>query len=200
MTRDEPSHGDPRVERTRKLIVDALIDLTIQKGFAAVTVQDIVTRAGINRATFYRHYQDKFDLLDQFAKAVNQLPDSPSDSRSPIGADATVEKMIPGLVRILEHVRSHAKFFQVILGKNGDPAFADKIRQYIQSRIRRLLPEGLLSDENAADLYLGYVSSGAVGVLSWWLEHETPYSPEQLAAILSRIIAADLATLKQAVS
>jgi hypothetical protein len=86
----------------------------------------------------------------------------------------------------------------VMLGKNGDPAFAAKIRQYIQKRIRRSMPEALLSDENSADSYLSYVSSGAVGVLAWWLEHEMPYSPEQMVAILSRFIVADLATLSRA--
>jgi AcrR family transcriptional regulator len=198
MTRDEPIRGDLRVQRTRNLIVEALIELTIQKGFVAVTVQDIVKRAGINRATFYRHYQDKFDLLDQYAQAVYQLPYNAPDPGSPAGEDVTFEKTVPGLVRMLEHVRRHAKFFRVMLGKNGDPAFAAKIRQYIQKRIRRSMPEALLSDENSADSYLSYVSSGAVGVLAWWLEHEMPYSPEQMVAILSRFIVADLATLSRA--
>src|SRR5512142_1370901 len=97
MTRDDPVRGDLRVQRTRKLIVEALIELTIEKGFAAVTVQDIVKRAGINRATFYRHYQDKFDLLDQHAQTVYQLPDNPPDAGSPAGEDGTVEKAFSGL-------------------------------------------------------------------------------------------------------
>ncbi len=197
MTRDEALHNDLRVQRTRNLIVEALIELTIQKGFAAVTVQDIVKRAGINRATFYRHYQDKFDLLDQYAQAVYQLPDNPPDSGSPAGDEAAVDKMVPGLVRVFEHVRRHTKFFQVMLGKKGDPAFAAKIQQYIHKRIRRSLPEASLSDENSADLYLNYISSGAVGVLSWWLEHEMPYSPEQMVAILGRLIVADWAALSR---
>lgn len=108
--------------------------------------------------------------------------------------------MILGLTKMLEHIRHHAKFFRVMLGKNGDPAFADKIRQYVQKRIRRVLSDALLSDENLADLYLGYVSSGAIGVLSWWLEHDMPYPPEQLASISHHFIVAGLATLKPATS
>lgn len=185
MTRDEPGQGDRRVQRTHRLIVEALIELTTQKGFAAVTVQDIVQRAGINRATFYRHYQDKFDLLDQYAQAVYALPDHAPDSGSPMGAET---RTIPGVVRIFEHVREHAKFFRVMLGQNGDPAFVAKIRKYIQQRIRRSLPDAWLSDPASADVYVNYVSSGAIGVLTWWLEQEMPYSPEQLAAILSRFI------------
>ncbi len=197
MSRDEPTRGDLRVQRTRNLIVEALIELTIQKGFAAVTVQDIVKRAGINRATFYRHYEDKFDLLDQYAEAVYQLPYDLPDSGSVAGEEANVEKTVAGLARMLEHIRGHAKFFRVMLGKNGDPAFAGKIRQYIQRRIRRSMEEAVLSDKDSADLFLNYVSSGSVGALSWWLENEMPYSPEELAAILYRLIVAGLPSGKQ---
>lgn len=56
---------DLRVRRTRTTLQRALIELTVEKGFAAVTVRDICERAMVNRSTFYRHYIDKYDLLDQ---------------------------------------------------------------------------------------------------------------------------------------
>ncbi len=56
---------DPRVKRTRQLIEQAFMDIINEKGFQEVTVQDITERAGINRATFYSHFEDKYDLLDQ---------------------------------------------------------------------------------------------------------------------------------------
>ncbi len=56
---------DPRVKRTRELIGRAFTELISEKGFQAVSVQDITERAGVNRATFYAHFQDKYDLLDQ---------------------------------------------------------------------------------------------------------------------------------------
>lgn len=55
---------DPRVLRTRTLIVQAFEKAMDEKGFEAVSVQDIVERAGINRATFYDHFDDKFALLN----------------------------------------------------------------------------------------------------------------------------------------
>ena len=70
MTHHEYSGEDLRVKRTQKLVLEALLDQTAQKGFSALTVSDITTHAGINRATFYRHYKDKFDLLDKYARAV----------------------------------------------------------------------------------------------------------------------------------
>lgn len=55
---------DPRVRRTRKLLKSAFIELMMEKGFEAMTVQDIAERAEINRATFYAHFADKYDLHD----------------------------------------------------------------------------------------------------------------------------------------
>ncbi len=60
-----PEKLDPRVKRTRLLLEQAFIKLIEEKGFQAVTVQDITERAGVNRATFYAHFTDKYDLLDK---------------------------------------------------------------------------------------------------------------------------------------
>jgi AcrR family transcriptional regulator len=55
---------DPRVKRTRHLLEQAFIEALNEKGFQAVSVQDITEKAGVNRATFYAHFPDKYALLD----------------------------------------------------------------------------------------------------------------------------------------
>lgn len=55
---------DPRVKRTRKLIVEAFFALLGEKGIQAISVQDIAERATVNRATFYTHFEDKYALMD----------------------------------------------------------------------------------------------------------------------------------------
>lgn len=55
---------DPRVKRTRQLLERAFLDVAAEKGFQAISVQDITERAGVNRATFYAHFPDKYALLD----------------------------------------------------------------------------------------------------------------------------------------
>jgi len=187
MTRFDCTNKDLRVQRTRELIQEALIELTIQKGFAAVTVHDITKYARINRATFYRHYQDKFDLIDQYTREVYQLLDTPS-----VADQSHPENQTAGLVKMLEHVSAHAKFYRVMLGKNGDPAFAEKIRQYVEKRMRHALPEAFLQDKTLAELYLSYLSSGSVGAVVWWLEHDMPVTPTELADISFRFGAAAL--------
>ena len=75
---------DPRVKRTRQLLQDALDDLLSEKSFNQITVQDITERAGLNRATFYAHFEDKYALLNHSVREGFQaildknLPESPT--------------------------------------------------------------------------------------------------------------------------
>jgi AcrR family transcriptional regulator len=55
---------DPRVKRTRGLILKSFGDLLSEKSFDSISVQDVTDKAQINRATFYKHFQDKYKLLD----------------------------------------------------------------------------------------------------------------------------------------
>jgi len=61
---------DPRVKRTRALILQSFEDLLAQKGFESISVQDVTDKAQINRATFYAHFPDKYALLDY---AIGQM-------------------------------------------------------------------------------------------------------------------------------
>ncbi len=55
---------DPRVKRTRGLILQSFGDLLAEKNFESISVQDVTDKAQVNRATFYAHFQDKYALLD----------------------------------------------------------------------------------------------------------------------------------------
>lgn len=61
---------DPRVLRTRKLIMDSFIELSSEKEFKDITVKDITAEAMINRATFYYHFEDIYDLLEKVLSEV----------------------------------------------------------------------------------------------------------------------------------
>ena len=54
---------DRRIQRTRRLLQDALITLILEKGYDKITVQDIIDEANVGRSTFYAHYLDKDDLM-----------------------------------------------------------------------------------------------------------------------------------------
>jgi len=74
---------DPRVKRTRGLIVRAFGELVMEKGHRGLTVQEIAERATVNRTTFYHHFRDQYELLDYFISEAfreelrRRLPEKP---------------------------------------------------------------------------------------------------------------------------
>jgi AcrR family transcriptional regulator len=187
---------DLRVRRTRKLLHQALVDLSIEKGFSELSVRDLTERAMINRSTFYRHYQDKYDLLREYIEAVYarvQAPDTPALVDKPI---QHLPEAPTWLVNILKHVQANADFYRVLLGQKGDPTFcAESFRHYIERQFQAMLSaEPLSSDPSRPPLGLSvsYVSHAAIGAMVWWLDSDRLYSPEQLAVWLSQFSRADV--------
>ena len=194
MAQNKQQAEDLRVRRTRKLLMQALIELTIEKGFTALTVQDIADRAMVNRATFYRHYLDKHDLLDKYMQEVYELT---ADQEPLPAASSYAEAGGPpvGIVRMLEHVRRHADFYRVMLGAQGDPAFVAGIRRYSEQRLRSLLPGDMMPLKPGSpplDLCLSYIAHAGIGALIWWLQAQQPQSPEQIADWLNQLNQATL--------
>ena len=107
---------DLRVRRTRKLLREALIDLATEKGFDAITINDLAARAMINRATFYRHYRDKYELaLDYATELLDELGllDKPFLAGTQ-GSDP--DEPHSSLLRLFEHAATHARLYRVMLG------------------------------------------------------------------------------------
>lgn len=88
----EEKREDPRVRRTRGLIVRAFHELAAEKGHTGLTVQEIAERATINRATFYAHFADQYELLDHVIGEVfgeelaRRLPAAPEPSEENLRA------------------------------------------------------------------------------------------------------------------
>src|SRR2546421_13023708 len=69
-----------RVRRTQKLLREALIELIEERGFEALTIGELTSRAMVSRAAFYRTYQDKYDLVEQiFEEAMSGLLNAVGD-------------------------------------------------------------------------------------------------------------------------
>lgn len=112
---------DPRIERTQEALRGALMALIEERGFDAISVQDITERARLNRATFYLHYRDKQDLLLRTSEAVF---DRLVEEAGPIDPDNLAFQKPPHqLVVVFQHVANHRDFYRVVLGKSGVPAF-----------------------------------------------------------------------------
>ena len=64
---------DRRIQRTRQALRTALLELTKEKAYDSISIEEITERADVGRATFYLHYKDKEDLLlEQFSEMANE--------------------------------------------------------------------------------------------------------------------------------
>lgn len=183
---------DVRVQRSRASLQQALFELTVEKGFSHVTVRDIAKRAKVNRSTFYRHYVDKYDLLNQYFDQL-QKDVAEAAAQAENASDAQERHVPAGLRLLLEHVREHAPFYRVMLGKYGDPAFVNRFRQLSERRYRYLFAKSdadttsTPTDPPPTEMRIQYISYAFVGAVLWWLEQDNPCSPEQFALWLGRL-------------
>jgi len=179
---------DLRVRRTRKLLQQAFIECTVEKGFAALTVRDITEHAMVNRSTFYRHYLDKYDLLEQYIDEIYEL----SEEQEGI-LDLNPHEAPSGLINLLKHIQQKASFYRVMLGAQGDPLFVQRFRQQTEKRIfscfNHIFPAQVFAPNTPPlDLQFNFITYAGFGAIVWWLEQEQPCPPEQLANWLNQFI------------
>ena len=114
--------------QTRKNLMDAFWEIYINKRIEKITVGEITAKAGYNRSTFYEYFSDVYHLLNELENAlvpsVDELPPFTTDSK-------TME--IP-LKNFMQFYENNGKYYSVLLGENGDPAFAAKLKKQIKSR------------------------------------------------------------------
>lgn len=187
--------ADKRTVRTKKLLRQALLDLTEEKGLDHITVSDLTSRAEINRGTFYLHFKDVSDLYNQFLEEVLA-------GWSDIARDFDFLEMIryagkdepyPGLVAVFEYCSKNAHFCRAMLGPGGDSSFPRRIKEMMKSRIQSKLSgiDPKYQDVRLTvppDFVLAYMSSANVGLIQHWFETGQQQSPRDLAMIMTRIV------------
>lgn len=101
------NEADPRVKRTRKLLQQAFVELLTEKGFRTLSVQDIAERATVNRATFYAHFEDKYDLMESYIReGFQQMLASKLPAPAPFTLD-NLHLLICTVFEYLAQVRDH---------------------------------------------------------------------------------------------
>src|SRR5215468_2363964 len=94
--------ADLRIRRTHKLLWEALMALLSTRAFEEITVTDICERAMVHRTTFYKHYEDKYALLEQ---GMRQMYDElVAEARHDPPSAFSVENPPPYFVQLFEHV------------------------------------------------------------------------------------------------
>ncbi|MGW0251946.1 TetR family transcriptional regulator [Nocardia goodfellowii] len=177
---------DRRVRRSRRALREALVSLTLERGYSSVTVEDITARADLGRATFYSHYTDKDDLLQQI---VTDLIEDLNRRLEPLADPGEVGFTGKPVLEVFRHAAEERDAYRVILRGEGD---GRALRRYIEDRTAVAAATFAARAKNLGvtpkmDLYV--LARAWVGeqtaILQWWLETDPPPIPlEDIAAML----------------
>lgn len=163
---------DPRVMRTRKLIMDSFISLSAEKEFKNITVKDITEKAMINRATFYYHFEDIYDLLEKALSEVLMVN---------LGRKAYEDHIVESdtIADIFQAVTD----FQESLSSRCHRGYEDTIARIIRDQIEVIVYDMLLNQnaENGGELRTVAVmfSWALYGASEEWKRHSRKTDPRE---------------------
>jgi AcrR family transcriptional regulator len=178
------SSEDRRIRRTRKLLWEALLTLLEEHSLEEISVTDICEEALLNRTTFYKHFENKYELF-VYGMKYDQEPFEKKLLRA-----ATSEEGERLSAQILETLASHRHYYKLLLVGKEEKNLSTLLRHQIAEQIEAKL----VQDQNEGHRFSTPLSiiaqfyAGAILALAtWWLENEIPISAEELARHLSRL-------------
>jgi AcrR family transcriptional regulator len=176
---------DRRVLRTRDALGDALVNLMIEKPFETITVQHVLSRAGIGRSTFYAHYRDKEDLfmsdVEEFWEGMSTLISRRKESS---------DRVAP-VTELFAHVAEAREFYATLVtsGKIQD------VLELGRGQFARGIENRFLELPRARAIGIArrpavaYALAGALmSLLSWWVDRGMPSSPEQMDDVFHQMV------------
>jgi AcrR family transcriptional regulator len=196
---------DRRVQKTRKLLQDALIELVAEKGYESVSIQEILDKANVGRSTFYTHFQDKDQLLHSILDRLDELFEQ--HEKQVVDAVKNFENVdITDLARSLsptlslfQFVGQNHRFFKAMLGNRGYGIFAKPIYDHVFAHVHGLFTKPLQDNAFAhmhesfkilrshekygslePEIAAHYFVSALMGVLVWWVEKDMPCTAEEI--------------------
>jgi AcrR family transcriptional regulator len=178
-----------RRAQTRSLLVRSALQLVLERGYEAITIQDITERADLGRGTFYIHFKDKEEAVwAAFQDLFQQLEQS---------AHRQLDRRLPqveyyGLLNIFKHADAHRDLYRVMFGGQGSARLAGRAQDYLAGIFRRDIRDAPRPPETDFHLPEEFEAQYLVGVLSrllyWWIETPQDYTPEQMAGMTYMVI------------
>lgn len=172
---------DRRVQRTRALLLDALLDLIVERSYEEISVQDIVDRANVGRSTFYVHFLDKRELLltgvDGMQELLAQQSGAPDPTAPPI------QRLLRFSLPLLQHVQQNLRFCRALLGPHSGAIVAPRVERLLTELVRAELAACLSRGATPAvplDAVIQYTVSAFLGMLQWWMDQPAPCPAEEL--------------------
>ena len=186
---------DRRVRKTKKLLRECLTHLLKEKKIQDITVRELTEMADLNRGTFYLHYKDVFDLLEQteeelltaFRQLLNRLDAKNSDN-----------ELVPVFEEIFSMVQENGDLVEILLGENGDLNFLNRLKALIREKClenwMEMFRGGNSSDFEACS---AFIVAGSVGLVQHWLQTGMDQSPRDLAILAERLFLHGMESIRE---
>jgi len=186
---------DRRVQRTEGLLRGALLSLIQEKGFEALSVQDIIDRANVGRATFYAHFDNKDDLL---ASGFDGLRASlRARQREALARGGSLDERVFGFsLDLFVHTGEHREVFRAMVGRPSGAAVEQILRRIIVELIRDDVKAALPRDGGTVprDGLVQFLAGALFGLLMWWMDGRMRVPPGELNTLFRRLATPALKT------
>ncbi len=173
--------------RSRTLIVSAFMELIREKSVSAVTVKDIVERAGVNRSTFYAHFNSLEDLI---LSIFNEMTAELAEYMDKATPDDIKNNPLPLLLIIADFLEQRRDFYRAIIEMRGFEWFSENVRTMI---ITRLLEVSDASKSEHSEIRLRILSGGIMSTYRDWIMGRIDMSIYDLSAVMSEMITEEFA-------
>lgn len=184
--------NDPRVKRTRQLLMQSFMELLEQKkNIYSISIQDIAEQATVNRATFYAHFEDKYAFLESWMREKFQRKIRESLPTAAISDMRSLRTLIYAVFDFLARNREYMK--------PGDSQFEPLFEIATQKELHQLLLQWLGEEPNASvpretiEATALVVSWGIFGSAVQWSRSPQNRSAEAMVRDVLAVVAASLA-------
>jgi AcrR family transcriptional regulator len=187
---------DRRVQKTQKLLREALFSLISEKSYDSIVVKDILDRANVGRSTFYMHFGDKDDLL---VCGMHDMLRSVQAAGLPPSAKP-YERIIWFSLPIFEQINQHRHAGEARIGTRGRAIIHEHLQKVLSELIADDVKKCLQSRRKSAaqipsDIVVQYVASTFILVLNWWMENRSSLHPEGVNDVFRTLVLPTLAVI-----
>ncbi|RKQ85909.1 TetR family transcriptional regulator [Mycolicibacterium mucogenicum 261Sha1.1M5] len=171
---------DPRAAHTQTLLRTAIVALASDRPITDITVKDIIELAGVNRSSFYQHFESREELL---AAALEHIETEMARADEPV---VITDPTLPPaeLVRFMHHFADHAGLYRGVFGPHGSALVVARVRARILALVRAgilLSPEYRRLTDLPVDIEAAGTSGALLGVIEAWLAQDPLPAPETAA-------------------
>ena len=161
--------------------------------FDSITVRDVAKTAKINRGTFYLHFVDKFDLLDQIEQQLfedlgNHIDELQSSYLSPNTFEKGQEQLATTL---FSSIKMHSPLLKTFLSNHGRAGFHLRFRATFSEKVRINLESNKNFNANLKapmDYFLSFITSAFLGLIEQWVQNGLDKTPEEMTVLYIDII------------